>query len=60
MAVKDPNVPLSRRHVDAYWKLVHMFLTEIFSQSIEEAEALQKEIEALPYARQDIFLMVKH
>ena len=55
MAVKDPNTPLPRRHVDAYWELVRKSLTEIFLQSTEEADALQQEIEALPYARQDIF-----
>ena len=55
MAIKDPNIPLPRSHVDAYWELVRKSLTEIFYQSTEEVDALQKEIEALPYARQDIF-----
>ena len=55
MAVKDPNTPLPRNHIEAYWKLVRLSLTEIFLQSTEEADILQQEIEALPYPRQDIF-----
>ena len=54
MAVKDPNAPFPRPYLDAYWELVRRCLTDIFSESIDEAEALQQEIEALPYARQDI------
>ncbi len=30
MAVKDPNVPLSRPYVDAYWELVRRCLTDFF------------------------------
>lgn len=55
MAVKNPNIPLPKSHVDAYWELVRKSLTEIFLHTTEEAEALQREIAALPYARQDIF-----
>ena len=55
MAVKDPNVPLPRPYVDAYWELVRRCLTEFFSQPTDEAEALQQQIENLPYARQDVF-----
>ena len=30
MAVKDPNVPLPRPYVDAYWELVRRCLGEFF------------------------------
>ncbi len=55
MAVKDPNVPLSRPHVEAYWDLVRRCLTDFFSEPTDEAEKLQRDIENLPYARQDVF-----
>ncbi|MYB95872.1 hypothetical protein F4054_10050 [Candidatus Poribacteria bacterium] len=55
MAVKDPNVPLPRPYVDAYWELVRRCLADFFSEPTDEAEALQKKIESLPYARQDVF-----
>jgi hypothetical protein len=55
MAVKDPNVPLPRPYVDAYWELVRRCLTDFFSQPTDEADALQQQIENLPYARQDVF-----
>ena len=54
MAVKDPNIPFPRPYLDAYWELVRRCLTDIFSEPTDETEALQQEIEALPYARQDI------
>ena len=55
MAVKDPNVSLSPPYVDAYWELVRRCLTDFFAESPDEAVALQKKIESLPYARQDVF-----
>ena len=55
MAVKDPHVPLSRPYVEAYWELVRRCLTDFFAEPPDEAEILQKKIESLPYARQDVF-----
>ena len=55
MPVKNPNTPFPRPYVDAYWELVRRCLTDIFAKPTERAEELQQEVEALPYARQDIY-----
>ena len=53
--VKDSNIPLPHSYVEEYWALVRRSLSDVFSKSPSEADALQQTIENLPVGQQDFF-----